>query len=589
MGAVLSSWVYNLLNVEAGEPALYNPNYILILDCCSAERSRTCKLVFKDPGDHRRSETRSKCTYSLGNLRLRMQVCSVCCVVLMVLQLQPSSAHNDFFTSIGQMTDLLYTEKDLVASLKDYIKAEESKLEQVKRWAEMLDSLTTTATQDPEAFVGHPVNAFKLMKRLNTEWGNVESLVLKDTSNGFISNLTVQRQYFPGDEDQIGAAKALLRLQDTYELDSNTISTGNLPGVRYKNPMTVEDCFELGKIAYTEADYYHTRLWMSQALRQLEEGEETSMEKVTILDYLSYSLYQQGEIERALDYTKHLLQLDPHHERSKGNLIYFEQQLEKQRKVGPAGQEGRSKEEAEAKREQTDPHPERKKYEQLCRGEGVKLTPRRQSRLFCRYYRSQNPFYLLAPVKQEDEWDRPYIVRYHNIISHSEIEKVKELALPRLRRATISNPITGVLETAHYRISKSAWLTEYEHPLLSNCRLQTMALGGQYEPHFDFGRKDEPDAFKELGTGNRIATWLFYMSDVSAGGATVFTDVGAAVWPKKGTAVFWYNLFPSGEGDYSTRHAACPVLVGNKWVSNKWIHERGQEFRRPCSLGEVDR
>lgn len=47
---------------------------------------------------------------------------------------------------------------------------------------------------------------------------------------GFISNLTIQRQYFPTDEDQTGAAKALLRLQDTYRLDANTISTGNLPG-----------------------------------------------------------------------------------------------------------------------------------------------------------------------------------------------------------------------------------------------------------------------------------------------------------------------------------------------------------------------
>ncbi|XP_038586957.1 prolyl 4-hydroxylase subunit alpha-1-like [Micropterus salmoides] len=58
-------------------------------------------------------------------------------------------------------------------------------------------------------------------------------------------------------------------------------------------------------------------------------------------------------------------------------------------------------------------------------------------------------------------------------------------------------------------------------------------VGGQYEPHFDFGRKDEPDVFEELGTGNRIATWLLYMSDVQAGGATVFTDVGASVRPKK--------------------------------------------------------
>lgn len=28
-----------------------------------------------------------------------------------------------------------------------------------------------------------------------------------------------------------------------------------------------------------------------------------------------------------------------------------------------------------------------------------------------------------------------------------------------------------------------------------------------------FSQKDEPDAFKELGTGNRIATWLFYVSE----------------------------------------------------------------------------
>ena len=32
------------------------------------------------------------------------------------------------------------------------------------------------------------------------------------------------------------------------------------------------------------------------------------------------------------------------------------------------------------------------------------------------------------------------------------------------------------------------------------------------------------------------------------------------------------------------RHAACPVLFGTKWVSNRWIHEVGQEFRRPCAL-----
>lgn len=543
---------------------------------------------------------------------VRMGVWSVHCILLLSCLHKFSSAHNDFFTSIGHMTDLLFTEKDLVISLKDYIKAEESKLEQVKQWAEKLDALTATATQDPEGFLGHPVNAFKLMKRLNTEWGDVEDLVLKDMSDGFISNLTIQRQYFPNEEDQTGAGKALLRLQDTYRLDTQTISSGNLPGITtdlpFKSTLSVEDCYELGKIAYSEADYYHTELWMAQALKQLDEGEESSTEIVTVLDYLSYSVYQQGELERALEHTKRLLTVDAEHKRALGNLKYFEYQLAKQTKADKeqsTQEESKKEEEKETKKKEF--LPEKRKYEQLCRGEGIRMTPRRQRRLFCRYFdNNRHPYYVIGPVKQEDEWDRPRIIRFHDIISDREMEKVKELAKPRLRRATISNPITGILETAPYRISKSAWLAAYEHPVVDriNQRIEDITgldvktaeelqvanygVGGQYEPHFDFGRKDEPDAFKELGTGNRIATWLFYMSDVPAGGATVFPEVGASVKPKKGTAVFWYNLFPSGEGDYSTRHAACPVLVGNKWVSNKWIHERGQEFRRSCGLKETD-
>lgn len=539
---------------------------------------------------------------------LAVTVWTVCCLSY--------SVHAEIFTSIGQMTDLLFTERELVQSLKEYIQAEESKLAAVKRWADKLEVLTHASTSDPEGFLAHPVNAYKLMKRLNTEWSELESLVLHDPSDGFISNISVHRQFFPDQEDEKGAAKALMRLQDTYNLDSESFSKGKLPGqgqysgVRYNAFLTVDDCFDMGKTAYNENDYYHAVLWMQQALRQMDSGEEAKVLKAEILDYLSYSVYQMGDLPRAIELTRRLVSIDPSHQRAGGNLRYFERLLSKELKQMDHSQT----EPAEEKPIQLGTYerprdylPEREAYEALCRGEGVRMTPQRRSRLFCRYQdRNQNPRLLLKPMKEEDEWDSPHIVRYLDALSDEEIERIKELAKPKLARATVRDPKTGVLTTAHYRVSKSAWLEDEDDLIIErvNKRIEDVTgltvdtaellqvanygVGGQYEPHFDFSRKDEPDAFKTLGTGNRVATFLNYMSDVEAGGATVFPDFGAAIWPRKGTAVFWYNLFRSGEGDYRTRHAACPVLVGSKWVSNKWIHERGQEFRRPCGLTEVD-
>ena len=39
----------------------------------------------------------------------------------------------------------------------------------------------------------------------------------------------------------------------------------------------------------------------------------------------------------------------------------------------------------------------------------------------------------------------------------------------------------------------------------------------------------------------------------------------------QGDAAFWWNLKRSGDGDVSTRHAGCPVLVGSKWGEWKRI------------------
>jgi prolyl 4-hydroxylase len=201
----------------------------------------------------------------------------------------------------------------------------------------------------------------------------------------------------------------------------------------------------------------------------------------------------------------------------------------------------------------------------------------------------------LMRFKAEEAFKKPHLVLFYDVMSEYEMDVIKYLASGRLQRAPSERGVT-------YRTSKSGWVTDFDHEVsnrvsyrfqeltgltkLSAEYLQAVnyGIGGHYAPHYDWS----VEGFPELGTGNRIATFLNYMSDVEAGGATVFPALGVTVWPKKGSAVFWYNLHKSGDRDYLTKHAACPVLVGSKWIVTKWFHEYGQEFRRPCGLKVYD-
>ena len=53
----------------------------------------------------------------------------------------------------------------------------------------------------------------------------------------------------------------------------------------------------MGRIAYDHEDFYHTVIWMSEALEQAElEGDNRTVEIVTVLDYLAYATAKVSKI-----------------------------------------------------------------------------------------------------------------------------------------------------------------------------------------------------------------------------------------------------------------------------------------------------
>jgi len=536
--------------------------------------------------------------------------------VPILLILQSHFSNGEVFTALIDMEKLVTTEFEIVRHLENYIQAEEEKLNRMRAFLKEYESMYNEAITDVTKYLANPINAYLIVKRLTADWREVENVMSENLGTAYIQNLTLQREvlHFPTDEDLSGAAVALMRLQDTYELDTHALAKGELLGKKYARQLTAGDCYELGRQSYNSGDHYHTVLWMAEAMNNYYGEKKPTISLPEILDYLSFSTFKQGNVRQALQLTNQLLKLVPYHQRALGNKQYFEniirnEGLSRQRgetghvgNVVPISDEPFSTSSLKLTKPSSYNAFERKNYEILCRG--VKLMkPKVEARLRCRYFtNNNNPYLILGPIKEEEAYLNPRLVVYHDVISDREIETVKQLAQPRLKRATVQNSVTGELEPANYRISKSAWLKSEEDKHIDtvvkrigvitgldmntaeDLQVVNYGIGGHYDPHFDYARKEEVNAFASLGTGNRIATWLFYMSDVEAGGATVFPVIDVALWPKKGSAAFWYNLIPNGEGNENTRHAACPVLSGSKWVSNKWIHERGQEFRRPCAL-----
>lgn len=55
-----------------------------------------------------------------------------------------------------------------------------------------------------------------------------------------LQNITLMRETlkFPTEEDLTGAAVALMRLQDTYQLETSSLARGELNGVQYSTQLS---------------------------------------------------------------------------------------------------------------------------------------------------------------------------------------------------------------------------------------------------------------------------------------------------------------------------------------------------------------
>lgn len=519
----------------------------------------------------------------------------------------------DLFSALCKLQDLLREEEKLQLSLNRYISSiQESGQDvppEILRFSESL-KIKRKNIKDGYRYIEHPINDFHLLYRFVVEWQSVFDNIwckdCEDTEAAKDFNFTVQLVskrlgLWPSTYDLDGASSALLRLWKVYKLDLNKFINGIVQTYTADQPMSDDEVLTVAKFADSVKDDYSEMRWLEALYKRLQTRDGFSYNQTTVIRVarsLAASFYKLGFPKKGI------LILEPFHSLDNRGInrdvaFYLSSANSNENETIP------------------EPTPKDVMYEALCREEQKSLQELAKLRCFLR--ETVIPYYK---AKEEVVNYEPRIAIFHDVISPTSIEHLKSLASKGFTRSTVFLENTGPDGHVTYgkldnvRVSQTSWLGTDEYPELSRLenriklttglsaeyklvrshsekfQVLNYGVGGMYTVHYDYtgymlGIPSNPLDSDDIRTsGERMATWMFYLNDVKAGGATVFPEVKTRIPVAKGGAAFWYNVRPSGATDPRTLHGGCPVLVGSKWVSNKWIREEGQMDRRLCGLTE---
>jgi len=104
---------------------------------------------------------------------------------------------------------------------------------------------------------------------------------------------------------------------------------------------------------------------------------------------------------------------------------------------------------------------------------------------------------------------------------------------------------------------------------------QRYEAGQEFKAHTDYFEPTGQD-FEKFCTvsGQRTWTFMIYLNEVEAGGATRFKVIDKLFRPETGKLICWNNHRPDGTLNAATLHHGMKVRKGVKYVITKWYRER---------------
>lgn len=188
---------------------------------------------------------------------------------------------------------------------------------------------------------------------------------------------------------------------------------------------------------------------------------------------------------------------------------------------------------------------------------------------------------------------QPQLMVFGNVLTKAECEQLIALSQSKLARSTTIDEQTGKAELHADRTSSGTFFALNETPFIDQLdrriaqlmqmpvvngeglQILNYQIGGEYKPHYDYFPPDQPGSAQHIAIGGqRVATLIVYLNEVEEGGATIFPELGLAVTPVQGSAVYFSYTNSKNQLDPLTYHGGNPVTKGEKWIATKWMRQR---------------
>ncbi|XP_039956307.1 prolyl 4-hydroxylase subunit alpha-1 [Bactrocera tryoni] len=220
-------------------------------------------------------------TKPMPKVRAKIGTILHCYLLLLFIALWTVTCQAEYFSSTDTLPVLAIAEEDLIQWFRHLLDSQAQDFAVYRDFIERVKEKHALALEDPEAYLGNPINAYKLIKRTVVDWAIItENVGYNKGLKALKANLTTltAETSFPELSELRGAAKGLGRLQIMYNLSATDLADGIINGVNYNSELSIDECFEIGSNLFEAKEYILAKEWLQLVLKLLKIGENASIQ-----------------------------------------------------------------------------------------------------------------------------------------------------------------------------------------------------------------------------------------------------------------------------------------------------------------------